>query len=226
MLDTQLSVAETVLSHSSCAPVFQRHKIDFCCRGHLSIAEAAEDRHVELSSLVAELEAAIDHRGPVTFDARKLSTPALIAHIIGRHHAYLREAMPFILHLADKVARVHGSHNPRLPDLARHVHAIAGALMPHLDQEEQVLFPALMGAHPDRELVARELAAMVEDHLLVGSLLAQIREAADEFTFPEWACNSYRTLFAELENMETDILTHVHLENHALMGRFQPQEPA
>ena len=29
-----------------------------------------------------------------------------------------------------------------------------------------------------------------------------------------------RTLFAELEQLERDILTHVHLENHVLMPRF------
>ncbi len=37
---------------------------------------------------------------------------------------------------------------------------------------------------------------------------------------PEWACNSYRALFSELQALETDVLQHVHLENHALRPRF------
>ena len=103
---------------------------------------------------------------------------------------------------------------------ARDAHAIAEALLPHLDFEEEILFPRLLQEAPDTVLIARELDAMVAEHRGVGELLASIREAADDFTLPAWACNSYRALFAELEHLEADVLTHVHLENHALMPRF------
>jgi len=47
-----------------------------------------------------------------------------------------------------------------------------------------------------------------------------IRVASDDFALPDWACNSYRTLFSELQQMESDVFTHVHLENHVLQPRF------
>jgi regulator of cell morphogenesis and NO signaling len=53
-------------------------------------------------------------------------------------------------------------------------------------------------------------------------MLARMRELADGFRTPEWGCNSYRVLMAELEALEGDILRHVHLENHVLMPRFAP----
>ncbi len=217
----ELSVAETVLSYSACAAVFQRHKIDFCCKGNVSIEQAAHEKGIDLALLLAELDGAIHHRSPTAMDPRDLSTPALVAHIISKHHAYLRDALPFILRLSDKVARVHGAHEPRLLDLDQATRKIASALLPHLDEEETVLFPHLMTVNAiDPKVIADELASMLDEHLEVGALLAEIRHLTDDFTPPEWACTSFRTLYSELTTLETDTLTHVHLENHALMPRF------
>jgi len=221
MLDTSRSVASIVLDHSETAPVFQRNRIDFCCKGHLSLTDACADRRVDPSALVAELETAIaERRGDADQDPRTLSTAALIAHIIERHHEYLRRALPFVAGLAKKVARVHGDHQPSLRELEEAVTELIEALEPHLDQEEQILFPAAMAREPDGAVLRRELAAMHEDHLAVGALLEKVRAITTEFTPAEWACGSYRALYSELEALEGDILRHVHLENHVLMPRF------
>jgi regulator of cell morphogenesis and NO signaling len=61
---------------------------------------------------------------------------------------------------------------------------------------------------------------MHEDHLAVGDLLARLRELSDGYATPDWGCNTYRVLMAELETLEEDTLRHVHLENHVLAPRF------
>ena len=83
-----------------------------------------------------------------------------------------------------------------------------------------MLFPALTAKEPDRAALAKDFGAMQEEHLGVAKLLEQVRAASDDFTLPEWACNSYRTLFAELKQVESDVFTHVHIENHVLRPRF------
>lgn len=221
MLDPQQTVASLVLDHSECAPVFQRHRIDFCCHGDISIEAAATERGIDTAVLVDELSTAIASRsGAEAADPRALSTPALVAHVVSKHHEYLRQALPFVGALAAKVSRVHGERNPKLRELDALVRELGDALVPHLDTEEQTLFPALTAEAPDRGLVARELRAMHDEHLAVGKLLERVRSATDEFEYPDWACNSYRTLFAELEQLEGDVHRHVHLENHVLMPRF------
>jgi regulator of cell morphogenesis and NO signaling len=97
---------------------------------------------------------------------------------------------------------------------------LADILLPHLDEEEETLFPALVAKDPDLRLVARELKTMRADHDVVGKLLERLRSVSDDFQLPDWACNSYRTLFSELERLEGDVHMHVHLENHVLMPRF------
>lgn len=220
MPSLEQSVARVVLDHSSTASVFQRHRIDFCCRGERSIKEAAEERGVDPTVLVAELEEAIASRTGDAVDPRSLSSAALVGHIVGRHHEYLRKALPFVGALSAKVARVHGEHNPKLHELDTVVRTIRDELEPHLDSEEQTLFSAILAGGKDRDALARSFREMHQEHLVVGDLLEKMRDATDNFRLPEWACNSYRTLFAELEALEADVLRHVHLENHVLMPRF------
>lgn len=220
MIRAEQTVAEIVLEHSVCAPVFQQHRIDYCCQGDRSLTEAAQARGIEVRTLVEELEQAIRERqGGGGADPRELSSKALIDHIVATHHAYLRRALPFVETLSAKVARVHGDSNPKLVELKEVVSALREDLEPHLDMEEQRLFPSLLsGEQP--AIVRRELDTMHQEHLAVAGLLERMRDASEDFLLPEWACNSYRTLFGELEAMEGDILRHVHLENHVLMARY------
>lgn len=222
MLDRRQTVADLVLDHSACARVLQRHRIDFCCGGQISIEEAASKHGIETEALLSELARAIEGRqGAEESDPRALSTPRLIAHIVAKHHEYLRNTFPVVLALSEKVGRVHGDHNPKLRDLATAVDTLATTVLKHLDVEEQELFPALVAKQSEKAALAEGLGAMMDDHLAVAKLLADIRAASEDFTLPDWACNSYRTLFAELQHLESDIFTHVHLENHVLKRRFE-----
>jgi regulator of cell morphogenesis and NO signaling len=220
MLSAEITVAEIVAEHSACAQIFVKHRIDFCCRGNVPVDAACRDRGLDTSAVLAELEAAIRTRGDERpFKPQAMATPALIEHIVATHHEYLRRTLPFLRKLAAKVRRVHGERNPRLAELDVAVEELAATLLPHLDMEERALFPLLIH-EPGSPRVAAELATMHEDHLVVGAQLARIHEAAEGFRAPAWACNSYRTLFAELEHLAADIFEHVHIENHVLMPRF------
>lgn len=221
MIDPRQTVSDVVLDHSECAPIFQRHRIDYCCRGGVSLAEAARDRGVDVGSLVSELERAItERRGDREADPRALSNAALVAHIVARYHEPLRRALPFLVPLAAKVARVHGEHNPRLVALSAIVSELADALAPHIDDEEATLFPAVAAARPDLGVIRDALAGMRDEHLAVGALLERMRAESEDYAVPAWGCTSYRTLFRELGQLESEVLRHVHLENHVLLPRF------
>lgn len=221
-IDRSQTVATLVLKHPETARVFQQNRIDFCCRGDRTLDQICEEKKIDPEPLYAALEAAIGERSNQRrgADFGEMSVAQLIARIIDKHHSYLRTQLPFLAPLAAKVARVHGDHMPDLREIQSAFEEMKDALLPHLDEEEEVLFPALMARDKDAQVIARELATMHEDHLAVGALLERIRSLANDFRVPEWGCNSFRTLFAELEALEGDILRHVHLENHVLMPRF------
>ena len=221
MLNSQQTVANLVLDHSECAEVFQRHHIDFCCRGELTVEAAARDKGLALNVLIEELSRAVaERRSDQAVDFRELSTSRLVAHIVVKHHEYLRKVLPFVRPLAAKVSRVHGDHNPKLVELAGAVEQLATTLLPHLEQEEELLFPLLLAITPDPQSIERELDSMMDEHLAVAAILQRIVTASDTFTAPAWACNSYNTLLSELKQIEHDVFVHVHLENHVLRPRF------
>lgn len=224
MLDTRQTIANLVTEHAEFAPIFQKHRIDFCCHGEVSLDAACAKAGVDLVALTDELVRAAARDGESEVDPRTLSTAALVAHIIARHHEYLRQTLPFVRTLATKVRQVHGEHNPKLVELNELVAELCDDLVPHLDMEETSLFPALILKDAKREIddeaLARELATMNDEHLAVGELLDGIRGATEDYAVPDWACGSYRRLFAELERLEGDVLKHVHLENHVLKPRF------
>ncbi len=219
-VDRTSTVAQIALDHPECVHVFRAHRIDFCCRGGLTLEEACAGRGLDARNVLAELEAAVRERIDTGQDPRGLPTPQLVEHIVTRHHAYLRKALPFVEQLARKVARVHGEHNPKLLELASLVSDLRETLEPHLDDEERSLFPALTSANPDPVRLAEELRTMHDDHLRVGEMLTCMRTLADDYVAPDWACGSYRALMSELRSIELDTLRHVHIENHVLMPRF------
>jgi regulator of cell morphogenesis and NO signaling len=221
-VDPATTVAQIVTAFPAAARVFQKYRIDFCCHGDVPLPQACAGRGLDASAVADELARALaaDGGSPAS-DVTRLATPELIAYIVDRHHAYLREALPYVLPLAAKVARVHGERNSALEPLHRTVQALEQALLPHLAQEEAELFPALVaGSDPAR--ARRALGAMIEEHAAVGELLGAARDLSAGFSTPEWGCKTYRVLMHELEALEADVLRHVHLENHVLAPRFSP----
>ncbi len=222
ILDRTATVAAIVARHPASARVFQSHRIDFCCHGDVTLDEALRGRPESAEAILLEVEDAISSldREVTGEDVTALSVAGLVSRIIGRHHAYLRRALPSIQPLLAKVAQVHGQHNPKLAEVLDAFSRLHTALLPHLDDEEQGLFPLLMTRAPDRAAVAAGLGRMYEEHLAVGTLIGHLREQTDDYATPDWGCRSYRLLMSELEDLETDLLRHVHLENHVLMPRF------
>lgn len=220
LLDRAATVAEIVLDHPASARVFRQYRIDFCCRGGMTVAQACEGRGLDTVALFAEIEQAISDRARADVDPRTLATPELVKHIVSRHHDYLRKTLPFVEMLAHKVARVHGPHDPNLEPLAESVAELRAMLEPHLDDEEQSLFPALVADVADAGALSKDLHAAQDDHLRVGESLMRIRALSRDHAIPDWACTSYRTLMRELEAIEVDTFAHIHAENHVLMPRF------
>ncbi len=224
--DRSATVAQIVTENFVAGRVFQKHRIDYCCHGNVTVPEACRERSLDPEAVFAELEAALPSGAEAAAeDPRALSTAALVARIVDRHHGYVYRALPSIEPLVAKIVKVHGAHNPKLGEVQAAFGELAEALLPHMRQEEEVLFPALLQRRPDRALVRAELEAMHADHLAVGALLERIRDAADGFATPAWGCNTYRVTMQELEALEDDVLRHVHLENHVLMPRFAGPSP-
>ncbi|HET7787596.1 MAG TPA: DUF542 domain-containing protein [Myxococcales bacterium] len=215
------TLGRIVLDHPACASVLQDLRIDFCCKGDLTLSAACGLRGVDTTEVVGRLERAIAAgEPPAAEDPQRMSTAELVAHIVSCHHQFLRTALPLLGYLVSKVARVHGEHNPKLVELEQVFVRLRDLLDAHLDDEENVLFRLVTGPAPRGAEGGIALAGAQREHLEVGAALHRIRDLTDDFTTPDWACTSYERLLSELRALEGDVLRHVHLENHVLFPRL------
>ncbi len=193
--------------------------LDYCCGGNRSLARAAAEAALDLDAVLAELRS----RPGVPIEPGWFGIDGLVDHLVATHHAYVREALPRLVALADKVATVHGANHPELIDVASLVWELHADLMPHLIKEEEVLFPMIRSltsetAAPAMRSVGlhRPILAMGADHDTVGALLGRLRRRAGDYRVPDDGCASYRALFAGLAEFEADTHRHVHEENNLL----------
>lgn len=198
--------------------VFGRHKIDFCCKGRLSLAEACSTHGVEIDQLVSEIESEIELARPTVLDGwADRPTPELVEHILEKYHRPLDDELPRLEALAQKVARVHGSRDERLPKIARTYSELKTELENHFQKEENVLFPAILNGESDK--LACPIEVMLKDHEDAGDFLVVLRELTDDFSVPPHACASWRALWSGLEELELSLHEHIHLENNILFPR-------
>jgi regulator of cell morphogenesis and NO signaling len=160
------------------------------------------------------------------------SVAELCTHIVDHHHAYLRDELPRLRALVDKVARAHDDAHPELADVETTFAAVANELEAHMDREEQVLFPACVALEEGAVAVfpfgtvENPIRAMLHDHDEVAAGLARLRLLTNGYEQPGDACNSYRAMLDRLHTLEVDLHRHVHEENNILFPRALELEAA
>ncbi|MEO7099744.1 MAG: iron-sulfur cluster repair di-iron protein [Luteolibacter sp.] len=223
------TVGEIVAERPSQSRVFQALGIDFCCQGGRSLREACEKKGISTDTVVEQLEAAASDLSAPEWNPAELSAEALAAYIVEKHHGYLRTELPRLHAMAARVAQVHGGHTPSLVEVFEVFQDMAEELTSHLMKEEQVLFPAITAmshGEPIPMPLDGPIACMLHEHDDAGQALVKIRELTHGYQPPAEACNTYRALFAGLQELEEDLHKHIHLENSVLFPTARAMQEA
>lgn len=212
-------VGALVAEHPGWAEVFERIGIDYCCHGAMPLWEACEAAGVTEASVLEALGTAEAGSPPASACPSLLGwTPAAIVdHVVGVHHGYLRHHLAHLEDLLSKVHAVHHERHPELDEVQVAFRALHAELDAHLMHEEQVVFPACVaGADPTDVLVPELVRQVLTEHDLAAGLLARIAGATGRYAAPPDACASYRLLLNGLAELEAEIHRHVHEENNVL----------
>lgn len=219
--DTQ--VGRLVAEQPARSRVFENFGIDYCCGGKKALAEACAAKGLDLRTVTLELEA-LDRVSPAPeIDWTKSTMTALADHVVRTHHDYLREALPRLSMLTDKVANAHGANDSRLIELRAIFKPFREEMESHMWKEENVLFPLLRKMDSATVMppshcgsVENPIRVMLAEHDDAGAALAAMRSLTDDYTVPASACGTYRAMLAALAELESDMHQHVHLENNIL----------
>jgi regulator of cell morphogenesis and NO signaling len=215
MINPTQTLAELALSHPAASRVFRQHRLDFCCGGKRSLADACAERSLDARSILDEITAT--DSTPSTIAWTTCPIEQLVDHILVNFHAAHRRELPDLVALARKVERVHAD-KPEVPvGLADHLLEMQEALENHMYKEERILFPAILSGRG--AALQGPTLQMEREHDEHALKLQRMRELAGNFVPPAHACTSWRALLLRCEQLEADIMAHVHLENHVLFPR-------
>jgi regulator of cell morphogenesis and NO signaling len=227
---TALTVGEIAARDFRKAAVFQKFGIDFCCGGGISLEEASKKAGISESELcsalrLTDLEPIAPDRDFAKWDLDKLAD-----YIVDIHHRYVRDNAAILLDIARKVAGHHGKNHPELLEMDNRVRRSLHDLLAHMEKEEKHLFPAirhladLEKSHERTgkaqfQFIRYAVEKMQNEHSTCGEDLRHFRLLTNNYTLPEGACTSYKFLFDKLQEFETDLQQHIHLESNILFPR-------
>jgi regulator of cell morphogenesis and NO signaling len=156
---------------------------------------------------------------------------ALIRHILDTHHAYLRSALPKLTQLVRTAApAAGGEQGEALQAIAQVYRDLRGELESHMWKEEMVLFPLIEGLETAEATgrpapsshcgsVRNPIRVMESEHGDAKHALAELRRLTGGFAAPAGASNDFRNLLTGLAELETDLHSHIHLEDDILFPR-------
>ena len=230
-------VSDIVVNDYRTAGVFRKYGINFCCGGKISLETACHARGVDLFEVMAELERATKkhHISPsIAYDTWSISF--LTEYISNVHHAYIKKAFPEICDYLNRFVENHGKKFPYLHALQADYMHLYHELIPHMEKEENVIFPyirqienAYLKEEPYAALLVRTLRKPVEnmmhhEHVLVSRTLLKFREYTNNYSLPENACVSHQVTFLKLNELDNDLAQHMHLENNILFPKALSME--
>ena len=235
-MNASKTVRELAVEVPNATRVFEKFGIDYCCGGKKSLDEACGAARLPVDDVIRALEAAAKPAASVpAYDLPAGSLAELIDHIVKTHHKFTRDEIARLQGLLQKVCSVHGQNHPELLAIRETFAGLGQELTLHLMKEENVLFPYIVRMEeavlqndpvlpPPFGTVQNPIRMMSQEHDGAGEALRSIRQASKEFSLPEDACISYRTLYQALQGFEADLHQHIHLENNILFPRAVEME--
>lgn len=234
---TNTRVKEIAVASPNAKKVLEAAGVDYCCGGEKPLGDACLNAGVSAEEILKRLKENSKQAGPEDVNWSTAALCELTQHIVGRHHRYVREAIPRVSALLGKVKSKHGQNHPEIAGIEGLFLDLGQEMYMHMQKEEQILFPyieALERATAEKRKpeppffgsARNPIHMMMQEHDSAGELLREMRKLSSGYQAPKEACESYRELYRSLDEFEADMHTHVHLENNILFPRTVALEEA
>ena len=217
--------------------VFLKYGIDYCCGGKLQLREICDSRGLSLDNVKTELHKALQTVNAAnSLDFNDWDIDFLIDYIEYVHHHYLKKNLSSIEEILRKLIVSLKLKNPSLLELAQYFASLRSDLMPHLEQEEKIIFPYIKQvahAYKNKDSYARLLVRTLrkpvenivhhEDEKL-AQYLHRFRKLTNNYTPPPHSSSLHKACYNSLKELDADLMQHIHLENNILFPKALAME--
>ena len=230
-------VKEIVSNDFRTARVLSKYGIEYCCGGNWPLDLVCASKGLDTSSILDELNResrTITLSNSTPFSEWKIDF--LIDYIINVHHSYLRKAVPAVSKGLAEFTAEHATEFPNLPAVTLGFQRLANELLPHLEEEEKIIFPyarQVAHAYLDKDsigaLLVRTLRKPLENFIkheqaITESQVGKMRNLTNNYQPPANACIQHKVMFSMLREIDDDLSQHVYLENEILFPRIIAME--
>ncbi|PRX34824.1 regulator of cell morphogenesis and NO signaling [Orenia metallireducens] len=208
---------------------FMKYNIDFCCGGDRPLQTALEEGDLPQEKVIEELNQAYCEfdRKAEDIDWRQESMTDLIDYVVNTHHQFMREELPVLNELLNRILKAHYlKEGELLGRIHKLFYQLRGEIEEHLIKEEKLLFPAIKeyeakGTEEKLEKALKIMAETEDEHDHAGDILKEVRSLTDNYQLPEGVCRTFALTYDKFEEIEQDLFQHIHLENNILFERLK-----
>jgi regulator of cell morphogenesis and NO signaling len=221
---SESSVADVAIQYPRALAIFFKYNIDFCCGGKRSFRETCEKKGLNADMILEEIVHSKSQANSALMRVGSWDSAFLVDFIIQNHHSYVKDVIPQLQELLDKVCSVHGEDHIELPEIRDDFTDLANELLTHMNKEEKLLFPAIKNrarGELSHVMLDGPIHVMEEEHEVAGDLMKSIRQLTKQYTIPRDACPTLQLTYKKLEEFDHDLMQHVHLENNVLFERLK-----
>lgn len=229
-LNSGQRIGEIVAQFPKAADIFIEYEVDFCCGGDRILDVVLTEQQLNKDEIMDRLNQeyeAFNEGINAKVDWVQAPFTELIDHIEGTHHLFMRQTLPMVDQLINKILKVHYHHSGAL---LTKVHQLFNALKTdielHLIKEEEVLFPVIKDfeKNPSKDQLQKVQTMLIEtedEHEGAGDILKELRRITNGYTVPEGGCQTFEITYQKLKDIEEDLFKHIHLENNILFWRLK-----
>lgn len=230
--DKNERIGKIVIDFPKATEVFMKYNIDFCCGGDRSVELAITEDNAEadVDSILNEVNEAYNNflsEDYKQIDWENKSMTELLEFVENTHHSFMKKTLPVTEELILKIFKVHFDHDKELlTEIYRLFSLLKLDINIHLIKEEEELFPLIKEYEKtkDKETLTKVLK-MLEDtedeHDAAGNILKDLRKLTNNYTLPEYGCATFKAVYDRLEEIESDLFHHIHLENNILFYKLK-----
>ena len=135
-------VTDIVKKDYRTAEVFRKYGIEYCCGGKWPLEMVCAAKNIDINVLTAELEEATRNiQLPNSLPYHEWNIDFLADYIVNVHHHYLKNQLPEIKSTLLNFAEEHREKYLYLYELEKTFLQLFNEMIPHLQHEEQIIFP-------------------------------------------------------------------------------------
>lgn len=226
----QRKIKDIVAENFHAVELFEKYKIDFCCKGNRSVQEALDEKKLSIPKFYKELSNVYQSNSAEKHNYNEWDLVELYEYIVRTHHTYVKSAIPLITLHIEKVINAHAKKYPFLLEVQHVFGLVANEMNGHMMKEENILFPLIKYLVDTQKFnekpktggfgtIKNPIRQMEAEHVSAGGATEKLRELTDDYQLPEDACATFQVLYKELNEFEIDLHKHVHLENNILFPK-------